>query len=93
MALGFGKKADAVETNPTVTQDRGTAHMRDPAFETGIYGYDTEKQAGGGRKLSRVGAGVLGDSDTDSEMSVGKQMEAEANNSIKYRTCSWPKVN
>ncbi|MCJ1394820.1 hypothetical protein MMC18_007700 [Xylographa bjoerkii] len=95
MALGFGKKANVVETNPnTITQDRGTAHMRDPPLETGVYGYDTEKQVGAGRKLSRVGGGgVLGDSDADSEMSVGKQMEAESNNSIKYRTCSWPKVN
>ncbi len=32
-------------------------------------------------------------SDTESALSVGKQMELEANNAIKYRTCSWPKVN
>ncbi|MCJ1318669.1 hypothetical protein MMC15_003999 [Xylographa vitiligo] len=94
MALGLGKKATVVDTNPnTITQDRGTSHMRDPAFETGVYGYDTEKQGESGRKLSRVGGtGVLGDSDAESEMSVGKQMEAESMNSIKYRTCSWQKV-
>ncbi|MCJ1380481.1 hypothetical protein MMC17_003586 [Xylographa soralifera] len=94
MALGFGKRANVVETNPnTITQDRATAHARDPAFETGVYGYDTEKQGESGRKLSRVGGtGVLGDSDAESEMSVGKQMEAESMNSIKYRTCSWQKV-
>ena len=89
MALGFGKKAHAAEE--PITTDRGTAHMRDPAFETGVYGYDTEKNTAAGRKLSRVAApGVVGDS--ESEMSVGKQMELEATNSIKYRTCSWQKV-
>ena len=94
MALGFGKKANVVEANPnTITQDRGATHMRDPTLETGVYGYDTEKQGDPGRKLSRVGGtGVLGDSDAESEMSVGKQMEAESMNSIKYRTCSWQKV-
>ncbi|MCJ1293286.1 hypothetical protein MMC34_004840 [Xylographa carneopallida] len=94
MALGFGKKANVVEANPnTITQDRGATHMRDPTLETGVYGYDTEKQGDPGRKLSRVGGtGVLGDSDAESEMSVGKQMEAESMNSIKYRTCSWQKT-
>jgi len=33
-------------------------------------------------------------SDTDSEnsISIGKQVEMEAGNAIKYRTCSWQKV-
>jgi len=45
--------------------------------------------------MSRVGGpipGIVGDSDADSALSVGKQLELEATNSIKYRTCSWPKV-
>ena len=29
---------------------------------------------------------------SDSEESVGRQIELEAENSIKYRTCSWQKV-
>lgn len=33
--------------------------------------------------------GVQSDSDTDD---VGRQIEMEAGNSIKYRTCSWQKV-
>lgn len=32
------------------------------------------------------------DSGTDASISVGKQMEMEAGNAIKYRTCSWPKT-
>jgi hypothetical protein len=98
MALGNGgaKDTTAVDAPSEETKtDRGTSHMRDPAFQTGVYGYDTEKQAESGRKLSRVGPalpGTVGDGDSESEMSVGKQMELESNNSIKYRTCSWKKT-
>ncbi|MCJ1406978.1 hypothetical protein MMC19_001048 [Ptychographa xylographoides] len=111
MALGFGRKAGTTQppTTTTTTTTTGTGigtgtaatalpaatHPRDPAFETGVYGYDTEKQGPSERKLSRVGGpipGTLGDSDAESAMSVGKQMELEASNSIKYRTCSWQKV-
>jgi len=98
MALGNGAAKDttAVDAPSEETKtDRGTSHMRDPAFQTGVYGYDTEKQAESGRKLSRVGPalpGTVADGDSESEMSVGKQMELESNNSIKYRTCSWKKT-
>ncbi|KAI9706523.1 MAG: hypothetical protein M1836_003529 [Candelina mexicana] len=67
---------------------------KDPAFETGVYGYDVE-DGRGQRKMSRIGGPVPGtvtDSDTDSNLSVGKQVELEAGNAIKYRTCSWPKT-
>lgn len=54
--------------------------------------YDPESNnEKGGRKMSRVG-GVMGESDAESQLSVGKQLELEATNSIKYRTCSWQKV-
>ena len=47
------------------------------------------------RKMSRLGEPVAGVSGSDDDLatSIGKQMELEANNSIKYRTCSWQKVN
>jgi hypothetical protein len=32
------------------------------------------------------------DDSSDNSISVGKQMEMEAENAIKYRTCSWQKV-
>ena len=35
---------------------------------------------------------VTADDATDPSISVGKQMEMEAGNAIKYRTCSWKKV-
>ena len=49
--------------------------------------YDPENQNDDGRRrLSRVG------DDSSSTLSVGKQIELEADNAIKYRTCSWQKV-
>jgi hypothetical protein len=30
--------------------------------------------------------------DSDESITIGKQIEMEADNAIKYRTCSWPKV-
>lgn len=95
MALGSGENGHVAETTIANFNDRSTAHMRDPPLQTGIYGYDVEKQAHHDRKPSRVAApilGVVGDSDAESAMSVGRQMELEKNNSIKYRTCSWQKV-
>lgn len=54
------------------------------------------------RKMSRIDApvtkpitgntGVDDDSSTDNDVAIGKQMELEAGNAIKYRTCSWQKV-
>jgi hypothetical protein len=62
-------------------------------------GYDPEKTGPRGMKMNRIDGpitksiGQNGDlSDDSSGMSVGKQMEMEAGNAIKYRTCSWPKV-
>lgn len=72
-----------------------TTHEIDPTSLTKDEGqyYDAESNGEkGGRKMSRT-AGVLGgESDQDSQFGVGKQVELEATNSIKYRTCSWQKV-
>ncbi|KAI9750672.1 MAG: hypothetical protein M4579_006368 [Chaenotheca gracillima] len=58
--------------------------------------YDQEKLGARGRKMSRIADPLPGlgaeVSDSDSGLSVGKQMEMESGNSIKYRTCSWPKT-
>ena len=88
MAIGL---SDARESDNT--------HVRDGTNVNDILRTSTEKRGGyydpeannekGGRKMSRVG-GVV--SDADSQLSVGKQLELESTNSIKYRTCSWQKV-
>lgn len=89
MALGFGSRSRPVEDT---TQPIDASPNPDLT-----YGYDAEKGGQGGhggqeeRKLSRVGGvGII--TDSDSQLSVGKQLELEASNSIKYRTCSWQKV-
>ena len=92
--MALGRRSQPAPTNTSI-YDRDIHLARDPPVETGVYGYDTEKQASSTRKMSRVGVpatGIAGDSDSDSALSVGKQMEMESSNAIKYRTCSWQKV-
>ena len=72
-----------------------TTHEIDPnsvTKEEGQY-YDAESTGDNrGRKMSRIAGVMGGESDQDSQFGVGKQLELEATNSIKYRTCSWQKV-
>lgn len=103
MALGqyFG-----TQNNPRVVSDSPPL-ANVPATEKVLgdegYGgqppsYDPEMTGPGGRRMSRIDKPLVkpitgGEmSDSDSGMTVGKQMEMEAGNAIKYRTCSWPKV-
>lgn len=65
-----------------------------------------QSNSNAGRKMSRIDRPVTksisgniagrqsidGDMESEQSVSVGKQMEMEAGNAIKYRTCSWPKV-
>ena len=92
MALGFGNRADDNDVSPSATN---------PAYD-GYYGGDNggdaEKGAGqfvaGSRKMCRIDKpdGLTADDATDPSISIGKQMELESGNAIKYRTCSWKKV-
>ena len=66
-----------------------------PQYGGGALGSDLEKGQPRDRKMSRIGGpipGTMGESDADSTISVGKQLELEQGNAIKYRTCSWQKV-
>ena len=68
---------------------------------------DPEAQGGGGpRKMSRLDrptTGSIGEmnkgrrsvdanAEEEGDVSIGKQVEMEAGNAIKYRTCNWQKV-
>ena len=103
MALGFGKKSDSSSPISSTSTSKGT----DPELLTkdGYLAADTTAAEHGGRKprkkMNRIdgpitkpigGENVLNDDATDSDVSIGKQMEKEAGNAIKYRTCSWQKV-
>lgn len=94
MALGRKSKAAPDGSNKSSSLDEKREPHRDPALETGVYGYDVEKNEEPGRKMSRLGgpAAIGIDADEEAVVTVGKQRELEANNSIKYRTCSWQKV-
>jgi hypothetical protein len=77
MALGFGNKK-AKEAG-IINND-----VKSPEDV-----YDPEDQSNGGRRrVSRV----VGDDNSSTTLSIGKQIELEADNAIKYRTCSWQKV-
>lgn len=88
--MALGKKSTTADPAKDVPLEGEKANI-----ETQGGGYDPEKTEGRERKLSRIGGPAaigLADSDAGSAMSVGKQVELESNNSIKYRTCTWQKV-
>jgi len=104
MALGFGRKKNVVADAPPLTDANNSLTEKPAAYADG-YGaqgaeYDPEQQAGYGsqRRMSRIDKAVTKPiagnelSDDSSGISVGKQMELESSNAIKYRTCSWQKV-
>jgi hypothetical protein len=79
MAIGlFGSKGDAQRSSDS-SDGNGEKTYTGNGEKT--YPGDVEK----GRT-----AGF--DDDSDASITVGKQMELEAENAIKYRTCSWQKV-
>lgn len=107
MALGFGKKTAAAPNivSAESTQEKGNNFTDDKAFVDFSGNVNNAENAGqtpAVRKMSRIDRpvtksiagdqGTTNDSDTDVSVSVGKQMEMEAGNAIKYRTCSWQKV-
>nr|OQO21896.1 hypothetical protein B0A51_10988 [Rachicladosporium sp. CCFEE 5018] len=108
MALGFGhKSAEAPnDITPESTQEKGTNFTDDKAYGDFAGNVDSAENGGRGGKRSRrmnridrpngqsiAGQGGLSnDSDTDASVSIGKQLELEAGNAIKYRTCSWQKT-
>lgn len=99
MALGLGKDAD--EKAAAAKADGFGSEGYYDGFQP-----DVEKQGAQGptyRKMSRIDrpitasiSGSIGGrksiDETGAGDSVGQQMEAEAGNAIKYRTCSWQKV-
>lgn len=89
MALGRKSGAVTEKTNHDVAVD----NSYHPDLLKGPE-YDPESTREGNRKMSRVGGPIrLADSDAESAVSVRKQLELEAENQIKYRTCSWQKVH
>lgn len=92
--MALGKKGHVVSDFPPTTEKTMIGNEG-----YGDQPYDPESLTGP-RRGSRIDKPITkpiipGDSDGDdasSGMSVGKQMELESENAIKYRTCSWQKT-
>lgn len=72
-----------------------TSDEKDPIDEkdniTGAYDVEGQGQPTGPRRGNRIDGPASGDAASGS--SIEALIAAEANNAIKYRTCSWQKVN
>ena len=95
--MALGTKSDVIDTSNThdIATDEAKESPPSQYGADGVFASDPEKGDTKVRKMSRVGgpiSSIVGDSDVDSTVSVGKQLELEQTNSIKYRTCSWQKV-
>jgi hypothetical protein len=92
MALGFGKKTASDSSNHSSSPPNEKAELK----SAGINPYKKFNKPMNriDRPLTKsiTGDSAMGDSSTDVSVSIGKQMELEADNAIKYRTCSWQKV-
>ena len=84
MALGLFNKAKMADSNSSTDEK----YSKDGNYDPANIGAGTDRFADpGARRDPEMGV------DSDSEGSIiGKQMALEAENAIKYRTCSWQKA-
>lgn len=82
MALGlFGSKSSKAQAdNRSTSSTEGKVSKPEKAYDA---------EAG----LGRIEDPSRRDVDEGDSITIGKQIELEAENAIKYRTCSWPKVS
>lgn len=108
MALGFGKKktSDSSHSSPSplptekaqLKSEGNTPYDDFSANQAIAENGGSKKSAKPMNRIDRpitksiTGDTAMEDSSTDVSVSIGKQMELEADNAIKYRTCSWQKV-
>jgi len=107
MALGFGKSKTTTSGSSSSSPPNEKAEPKfDNVNPYNDYSADQTTAEHGGSKKSKkpmnridrpitrsiTSDSAMEDSGTDVSVSIGKQMELEADNAIKYRTCSWQKV-
>lgn len=84
MALGLFNKARTADSSSSTEYK----HSKEGEYDPATIGAGTDRLADPGAKRDPE-MGV----DSDGEVSIiGKQMAMEADNAIKYRTCSWQKT-
>jgi hypothetical protein len=85
MALGLFKKASPAVSNSSTDEK---VYSKDASHDPANIGAGTDRlQDPGANRDPEKGV----DSDTESSI-IGKQVAMEAENAIKYRTCSWQKT-
>lgn len=108
MALGFGGKKSESSSNPSTSSpsnEKPNPQFGKDGYYGDFSGDQATAENGGTQKrrktMNRIdgpitksitGEAALEDDSTDASVTIGKQMELEAGNAIKYRTCSWQKV-
>jgi hypothetical protein len=105
MALGFGKSKTSDSSSSSPPNEKAEPKFDNTNSYNAFSADQTTAEHGGSRKANKpmnridrpittsiTGDSAMGDSSTDVSVSIGKQMELEADNAIKYRTCSWQKV-
>lgn len=108
MALGFGGKKSESSSNPSTSSpsnEKPNPQFGKDGYYGDFSGDQGTAENGGTQKrrktMNRIdgpitksitGEAALEDDSTDASVTIGKQMELEAGNAIKYRTCSWQKV-
>jgi len=105
MALGFGKSKTSDSSSSSPPNEKAEPKFDNTNSYNAFSADQTTAEHGGFRKANKpmnridrpittsiTGDSAMGDSSTDVSVSIGKQMELEADNAIKYRTCSWQKV-
>jgi len=75
----FGRKAASPTDNSSQSSNEKVAYEKEK-------NYDPEAAAAGGITTPP------NDAESDASITIGRQIELEANNAIKYRTCSWQKT-
>lgn len=93
----FGRRQQTTAA-PALTSDPYTEKSSE---ENDVAAHDVEKGAskGDARRGSRIdaplrkGSIVQADGSDEDSIGIGKQIELEKDNAIKYRTCSWQKVS
>ena len=79
---GFGSDYEGFKPEKDLESQDGVKYRKMSRIDRPITGSIAGMNEGRKSSIDETGAGV----------SIGQQMEAEAGNAIKYRTCSWQKV-
>lgn len=104
MALGLGGNKDDKDDN-SIPMENGKDFGSKNYYDGFTPDPEAQRRASAPRKMSRLDRPTTGSiavymrgrrsfdaNAPDEDIDIGKQVEMESENAIKYRTCSWQKV-